>query len=140
MRKTWEKPEVVIQEFTPEEYCSSCNITADPNPQFIFTCDAGYTEENPDAIYGMVIPTADGGWRQIERFHPCGTKHYVEKDPATGQYIGIGYCWVDIDGDKYIDENATTERFLYWEGNEEQGHDHASASVRVIPSEYVARS
>lgn len=76
MRKTWEEPRIIVQEFVANEYVAACG---DENKVYNFTCDAAggilyyypQSDENIDGIYN--------GTGKAERigdfYHPCGAAH-----------------------------------------------------------------
>lgn len=87
MKKTWEEPKIMVQQFMPNEYVATCG---DENRVYNFVCDAGggtpgtvYEDSNhngkwdlfgDEALTGHILPT----------YHACGETHSA---PTDGEFI-----------------------------------------------------
>lgn len=83
MKKTWEEPKIMVQQFMPNEYVATCG---DENRVYNFVCDAGggtpgtvYEDSNHNekwdlfgdkALTGHILPT----------YHACGETHSAPTD------------------------------------------------------------
>ena len=83
MKKTWEEPKIMVQQFMPNEYVATCG---DENRVYNFVCDAGggtpgtvYEDSNhngkwdlfgDEALTGHILPT----------YHACGETHSAPND------------------------------------------------------------
>ena len=83
MKKTWEEPKIMVQQFMPNEYVATCG---DENRVYNFVCDAGggtpgtvYEDSNhngkwdlfgDEALRGHILPT----------YHACGETHSAPTD------------------------------------------------------------
>lgn len=83
MKKTWEEPKIMVQQFMPNEYVATCG---DKNRVYNFVCDAGggipgtvYKDSNhngkwnlfgDEALTGHILPT----------YHACGETHSAPTD------------------------------------------------------------
>ena len=83
MKKTWEEPKIMVQQFMPNEYVAACG---DKNRVYNFVCDAGggtpgtvYKDSNhngkwdlfgDEALTGHILPT----------YHACGETHSAPTD------------------------------------------------------------
>ena len=83
MKKTWEEPKIMVQQFMPNEYVAACG---DENKVYNFVCDAGdgtpgtvYEDSNHNgrwdlfgdqALTGHILPT----------YHACGETHSAPTD------------------------------------------------------------
>lgn len=83
MKKTWEEPKIMVQQFMPNEYVAACG---DENRVYNFVCDAGggtpgtvYEDSNhngkwdlfgDEALTGHILPT----------YHACGETHSAPTD------------------------------------------------------------
>lgn len=83
MKKTWEEPKIMVQQFMPNEYVATCG---DENRVYNFVCDAGggtpgtvYKDSNhngkwdlfgDEALTGHILPT----------YHACGETHSAPTD------------------------------------------------------------
>lgn len=91
MKKTWEEPKIMVQQFMPNEYVATCG---DENRVYNFVCDAGggtpgtvYEDSNhngkwdlfgDEALTGHILPT----------YHACGETHSA---PTDDEFIGGFY-------------------------------------------------
>lgn len=96
MRKEWNTPQILVQQFVPNEYVAACGDTQYGN--YLFTCDAG------GGVKGDVY-TSDG--RNLTAgstryFHACGTQHEA---PKTDEFI-----------DGYYIQNGGDDQTRYWSG------------------------
>lgn len=83
MKKTWEEPKIMVQQFMPNEYVATCG---DENRVYNFVCNAGggtpgtvYEDSNhngkwdlfgDEALTGHILPT----------YHACGETHSAPTD------------------------------------------------------------
>ena len=82
MKKTWEEPRILVQQFMPNEYVAACG---DENRVYNFVCDAGggtpgtvYEDSNHSGkwdlgdkpLTGLILPT----------YHACGETHSAPTD------------------------------------------------------------
>lgn len=88
MRKTWEEPKILVQEFVANEYVAACGDTQD---EYIFQCDA------MGGITGTVFysdgddkfePLGEDKWMGTG-YHACGAKHVTQvgDDFIEGWYV-----------------------------------------------------
>ena len=114
MRKKWNDPQIVGQEFLPNEYVAACG---DENKVYKFVCDA-----KAGTLY--YYPTSDGnidgnyngsGWAQrIGSYHPCSATH--EASVTNDFYDGF----VDRNRNGRPDDG---EGVIVWRGpNGRNGH------------------
>lgn len=84
MKRVWNEPEILVQQFVPNEYVAACG---DSGVVYNFECNAGdkglrdypynvYEESN--GIPGL--QTNRGGDTYISNFHACGDTHKAESD------------------------------------------------------------
>ena len=86
MKKTWEEPRILVQQFMPNEYVAACG---DENRVYNFVCDAGggtpgtvYEDSNHSGkwdlgykpLTGLILPT----------YHACGETHSA---PTNDEFI-----------------------------------------------------
>ena len=86
MKKTWEEPRILVQQFMPNEYVAACG---DENSVYNFVCDAGggtpgtvYEDSNHSGkwdlgdkpLTGLILPT----------YHACGETHSA---PTNDEFI-----------------------------------------------------
>ena len=93
MKKKWIEPQILVQEFVPNEYVAACG---DSGVVYKFDCNAGI-ENHKYAVKdgnGKVATIAgfymDGGQSWTGRYyHLCGEKHEAESDSGflTGYHI-----------------------------------------------------
>ncbi|WP_216697515.1 hypothetical protein [Anaerostipes faecalis] len=80
MKKVYQHPQVIVEEFAPNEYVATCGDTE--YGKYKFVCDAG------GGRYGGLY---DLNWKQISNysssFHACDKTHESDTD---GDYI-LGY-------------------------------------------------
>lgn len=75
MRKTWEEPRILVQEFVANEYVAACG---EENKVYNFTCDAAAGKLY---YYPQGDGTIDGSYNgigepvRIGNYHPCGATH-----------------------------------------------------------------
>lgn len=80
MRKTWEEPRILVQEFVANEYVAACG---EENKVYKFECNAG----NPDHYYRVFLNNGTqlaGFWAP---YGPCGKTH----DASTKDDFLSGY-------------------------------------------------
>lgn len=95
MKKMWEEPKILVQEFVPNEYVAACGDTQ--YGKYLFTCDA------PG---GTLYYYDDRGWAErIGSYHPCDKKHEADKSSE------FPYGFVDYNGNKKEDNG---ERVIVW--------------------------
>lgn len=75
MKKRWEEPMILVQQFVANEYVAACG---DENKVYNFTCDAArgrlfYYPQSDGTIDG--IYTGTGKAKEIGNYHPCGETH-----------------------------------------------------------------
>lgn len=75
MRKTWEEPRILVQEFVANEYVAACG---EENRVYNFTCDAEagqlyYYPQGDGTIDGQYNGTGEAEW--IGNYHPCPATH-----------------------------------------------------------------
>ena len=96
MKKTWEEPKIMVQQFMPNEYVATCG---DENRVYNFVCDAGggipgtvYEDSNhngkwdlfgDEALTGHILPT----------YHACGETHSA---PTDDEFIEGFYYLIQI--------------------------------------------
>lgn len=102
MKKTWEEPRILVQQFMPNEYVAACGASG---TVYNFVCDAG------DGVWGSVYQETNGrpglqaggrnGDTRIAKYsefwgsgyHACGTTHEAESNSGffEGYYCAEGY-------------------------------------------------
>lgn len=75
MKKKWIEPQILVQEFVPNEYVAACG---DENKVYKFKCtaDAGtlyYYPQGDGTIDGIYRGT--GKAKRLGSYHPCGAEH-----------------------------------------------------------------
>lgn len=81
MKKTWEEPKIMVQQFMPNEYVAACG---DENRVYNFVCDAG--GGTPGAVYedsnhnGKLDLIGDEALTILPTYHACGEKHSAPTD------------------------------------------------------------
>ena len=89
MKKTWETPRILVQQFVPNEYVAACG---ESGVVYLFKCNAGkngkkYAVKDEKGkvatISGFYM---DGDWYY---YHPCGETHEAESNSGflTGYHI-----------------------------------------------------
>lgn len=95
-KKPYVKPEMLIEEFTPNEYVSACK-TEDGYTTYNFVCNAG--EKNYWGYKEYNVYKNDGTKVNNGYFHACGTTHTVQvKDGDTVPFV-----------EGYMDDPTTME-------------------------------
>lgn len=93
MKKTWNEPKILVQQFVPNEYVAACG---DENKVYKFTCDAGggvsgnvYLETNGQD--GLQTSWIDGD-TPLGGYYACGTTHEADStdDFLNGYYVTGG--------------------------------------------------
>ena len=89
MRKTWEEPRILVQEFVANEYVAACG---DSGVVYNFKCNAGQrgTKYAVKDANGNVATISGMRMNGVTRFyHPCGETHKAESDSGflTGYHI-----------------------------------------------------
>lgn len=102
MKKTWEEPRILVQQFMPNEYVAVCGASG---TVYKFVCDAG------NGVWGSVYQETNGQpglqaygqnsdnristyqeslfWGPVGGYHACGTIHEAESN--SGFFDGY-YC------------------------------------------------
>ena len=89
MKRKYERPWMVGEEFSPNEFIAACG---DSNTVYRFKCDAGggvvgdvYLETNGKEG----LQTGRGGDRYLSGYHACGTTHEAQTtdDFLNGYYV-----------------------------------------------------
>lgn len=106
MKKAFEMPKIVVEQFVPNEYVAACG---DENKVYKFVCDAG------GGAYGSVYKESNGqdGYQYDDElmtwggYHACGEKHEAPTDAEffmgyyradwTNEYIPV-MIWRGPDG------------------------------------------
>lgn len=75
MRKTWEEPRILVQEFVANEYVAACG---DQNKVYNFKCDAEggelyYYPQSDGVIDGKY--EGSGSEELLGDYHPCSANH-----------------------------------------------------------------
>lgn len=117
MKKTWEEPRILVQQFMPNEYVAACGVE---NKVYKFKCDAptewgiGFVFEESNGKDGLQYrPFSGGGDKLRGGYHPCGEEHDA---PVTDDFLQ-GYYVHDL---KSV-FNAT--RIIIWTGlNDDNTH------------------
>lgn len=99
MKKTWNEPKILVQQFVPNEYVAACG---DSGTVYKFKCDAGNKNKEynvffngEDGIAGTaddVAWTASAFYNPTHRegyFHPCDTTH----EASTSDDFINGYMY-----------------------------------------------
>lgn len=110
MKKVYEHPQVIVEEFAPNEYVAACG---DENKVYKFTCDAGWTGLSGSSVYTNgddgIMGTDDdvrlGSYGKCGETHEASTqddfiKRYLRKNVAgvpTGQRQAV-IIWRGEDG------------------------------------------
>ena len=89
MKKTWEEPRILVQQFMPNEYVAACGTSG---VVYNFECNAG-EEDTKYAVKdatGTVAKTS--GWYMNGKddwYEPCGEIHQAESDSGflTGFHL-----------------------------------------------------
>ena len=93
MKKTWEEPRILVQQFMPNEYVAACGASG---TVYNFVCDAGEKDKkyavkdangNVATISGRYMN--GGGVFGGFYYHPCKETHKAESDSGflKGYYI-----------------------------------------------------
>ena len=100
MKKRWIEPQILVQEFVPNEYVAACG---DANRVYKFKCtaDAGtlyYYPQGDGTIDG--IYTGNGRAMELGSYHPCGAEHEARvTDDFYDGYVSTGsfenWHWVE---------------------------------------------
>ena len=82
MKKTWEEPRILVQQFMPNEYVAACG---DKNKVYNFKCDAGdgapgkvYKDSNNNGRLDLRDEALTG--HILETYHACGKTHSAPTD------------------------------------------------------------
>ena len=89
MKKRWIEPQILVQEFVPNEYVAACG---DKNKVYKFKCDADagtlyYYPQGDGTIDGTY--TGNSKAKRIGDYHPCGVEH--DASATDGFYDGYVY-------------------------------------------------
>ena len=93
MKKTWEEPRILVQQFMPNEYVAACG---DENKVYNFVCDAGggtpgkvYKDSNNNGKLDLRDEALTG--HILETYHACGKTHSAPTDDEfiDGFYVPI---------------------------------------------------
>ena len=93
MKKTWEEPRILVQQFMPNEYVAACG---DKNKVYNFKCDAGdgtpgkvYKDSNNNGRLDLRDEALTG--HILETYHACGKTHSAPTDDEfiDGFYVPI---------------------------------------------------
>lgn len=68
MKKVYQHPQVVVEEFAPNEYCSACGKTE--YGKYLFNCDAPAGD--------LYYYNSRGRKRFVGQYHPCLKKHETD--------------------------------------------------------------
>lgn len=122
MRKTWEEPRILVQEFVANEYVAACG---DSGVVYNFECNAGDRRSSYNVYLADGTPYATSGRdyggckNDYYSYSPCGEKHEAESDSGflngymykqgwfgenTGNKIDV-IIWTD----NYKDVHCTTQ-------------------------------
>lgn len=83
MRKEWVRPLTTVQQFVPNEYCSTCG---ESGKTYLFECNAG-DKDLKDYPYEVYVDyNGNGKYRYRANYHACGKTHVAESD--SGFYKG----------------------------------------------------
>ena len=89
MRKTWEEPRILVQEFVANEYVAACG---DSGVVYNFECNAGekekkYAVKDANGKVARISGFYMDGWDDY--YHPCGETHKAESNSGflTGYHI-----------------------------------------------------
>lgn len=124
MRKTWVQPQLLVEQFVPNEYVSTCGKTE--SGKYLFTCDApaGNVYYYPNGTTGRA--------KWLGGYEPCGAKH--ETDSPDYFYDGF------VDYNRNGKEDSGESKLIWVESNGYYVSNwHASASLSRDMIE-VARS
>lgn len=87
MKKTWEEPRILVQQFMPNEYVAACG---DENKVYNFVCDAGggtpgtvYKDSNHNGKWDLIGDEALTG-HIVPTYHACGETHSA---PTNDEFI-----------------------------------------------------
>ena len=87
MKKTWEEPRILVQQFMPNEYVAACG---DENKVYNFVCDAGggeegkvYEDSNNNGKLDYLVDKPLTG-RILLTYHACGETHSA---PTNDEFI-----------------------------------------------------
>ena len=92
MKKTWEEPRILVQQFMPNEYVAACG---DENKVYNFKCDAGggapgkvYEDSNHSGEWDFGDKALTG---PLSTYHACGKTHSAPTDDEfiDGFYVPI---------------------------------------------------
>lgn len=107
MKRTWEAPGIMVQEFEANEYVAACG---DSGKVYNFTCNAGggvsgdvYLETNGKPG----LQTGRGGDQYLSGYHACGTTHEAS---STDGFLDGYYVTFDWYG------NQTVTPVIVWRG------------------------
>ncbi len=87
MKKTWNEPKILVQQFVPNEYVAACG---DSGTVYKFKCDAGGGAEGDVFTKDGRNLTRDDWWG-TNYYHACGTTHEAE---STDEFIE-GYFYAN---------------------------------------------
>ncbi len=126
MKKTWEEPRILVQQFMPNEYVAACGDTEYGN--YLFECNAP-----AGTLY--YYPQSDGkidghyyGWGSAEKmgsYTPCGATHEA---PTTGDFYD-GFVDRNRNGLQDSDEGVIVWRNLEWWGLGYRWNGHATTNL-----------
>ena len=110
MRKEWVRPLTTVEQFVPNEYCSTCG---DQNKVYKFKCDAPagtlyYYPESDGKIDGNY--NGSGSAERMGSYHPCGATHDA---PTTGDFYD-GFVDRNRNGRQDDGEGVIVWRHLEW--------------------------
>lgn len=97
MKKTWEEPRILVQQFMPNEYVAACG---DGGVVYNFECNAG----NENTHYAVKDSNGDvarisGKYMDgiFSFYTPCGETHQAESDSGFLEGYHLDYPWTSED-------------------------------------------
>ena len=89
MKKTWEEPRILVQQFMPNEYVAACG---DSGVVYNFECNAGeedtnYAVKDSKGKVATISGSKMDGW--LSYYSPCGETHKADSNSGflTGYHL-----------------------------------------------------
>lgn len=108
MKREWNAPQILVQQFVPNEYVAACG---DSGTTYKFSCDAGGGESGDVYLETNGTPGLQtggrGGDRYLSGYYACGITHDAE---STDDFLNGYYVTYDRWG------NAQVTSVIVWRG------------------------
>ena len=132
MNKSYEKPIMVVENFTAQEFIAACG---DSGVNYLFDCNAPkgslYYFPKSDGNLDGTYTGSDEAEFIGDSFHPCGAKHETNNN---GDFYE-GFVDYNKDGEytygKNVDERVIVWRVMEWDEDKEKNRLNSHATNKL---------